>query len=76
MLFSKKRPQSAPSARWDPNTQTPAIRCSICTGEQVAGFIRREDGHFVAVQLITCDQDLDDFRAAYGLGDRTIRKIY
>ena len=76
MLFNKRRTQSAPAARWDPNLQTPAIRCSICTGEQVAGFISREDGHFIAVQLINSERDLDEFRMTYGLGDRTIRKIY
>ncbi len=73
MLFQKK---STPTAHWDPETQTPAIRCSICTGEQVAGFIRREDGSFVGVQLIQSPKDLQDFREMYGLGDQAIRKIY
>ena len=34
MFFSKKKP----SASYDPAVQRPALRCSICTGEQVAGF--------------------------------------
>ena len=41
MFFSKKKP----SASYDPAVQRPALRCSICTGEQVAGFVH-PDGHF------------------------------
>ena len=67
MLFSKKRPQSAPSARWDPNTQTPAIRCSICTGEQVAGFRDRETGKFTEAALLRTPSDLEAFREKYGI---------
>ena len=50
MFFSRKKPAHS----YDPATQQPALRCSICTGEQVAGFIS-PDGHFEDVQLIrTC----------------------
>ena len=41
MFFSRKKPARS----YDPATQQPALRCSICTGEQVAGFIS-PDGHF------------------------------
>ena len=54
MFFSKKKP----SASYDPAVQRPALRCSICTGEQVAGFIS-PDGHFEDVQLIRTPQELD-----------------
>lgn len=37
MFFSRKKPARS----YDPATQQPALRCSICTGEQVAGFISR-----------------------------------
>ena len=47
MFFSKKKPPAA----YDPAVQRPALRCSICTGEQVAGFVH-PDGHFEDVQLI------------------------
>ena len=33
MFFSRKKPARS----YDPATQQPALRCSICTGEQVAG---------------------------------------
>ena len=35
MFFSRKKPARS----YDPATQQPALRCSICTGEQVPGFI-------------------------------------
>ena len=47
MFFSRKKA----TISYDPAVQRPALRCSICTGEQVAGFIHA-DGHFEEVQLI------------------------
>lgn len=53
----------------------PVIRCSICTGEQVAGFQRIDDGGFEEVMLIRSEADLRAFREQYGItGD--IEKIY
>ena len=37
MFFKRRQPHST----YDPAAQRPALRCSICTGEQVAGFRRR-----------------------------------
>ena len=62
MFFSKKKP----SAAYDPAVQRPALRCSICTGEQVAGFVH-PDGHFEDVQLIRTPQELAAFRTRYGI---------
>ena len=52
----------------------PVIRCSICTGEQVAGF-RRADGRFEEVMLLRSPADLEAFRAQYGIRGE-IEKIY
>ena len=55
--------------------KTPVIRCSICTGEQVAGFRRKIDGSFEEVMLIRNEQELRQFKDLYGIvGD--IEKIY
>ena len=71
-MFGKKK--MSPS--YDPTAQKPVLRCSICTGEQVAGFIS-PDGHFEDVQLIRTPQELDAFRAQYGIpADCPIEKIY
>lgn len=50
------------------------IRCSICTGEQVAGFRSKEDGSFVGVMVIQSEKDFESFKRVYGLDD--VRKIY
>ena len=61
--------------RYDETVKTPVIRASICTGEQVAGFIRKEDGTFEEIMLIRDVADLQFFRDQYGIaGD--ITKIY
>ena len=65
-LFSRK---SAPTPvyDYDPEKEKPIIRASICNGEQVAGFKDRETGEFHEVMLIRNDQDLAEFKQAYGL---------
>lgn len=52
---------------FDPETQRAVIRCSICTGEKVAGFKNLTDGHFTEVMLIDDVQDEKRFQKIYGL---------
>lgn len=60
---------------YDPEKQRPVIHCSICNGEQVAGFKDLETGHFEEIALIRSEADLDGFRKEYGItGD--IEKEY
>ena len=54
---------------------TPVIRCSICTGEQVAGFRNGQTGRFEEVMLIRSPADLDEFKEKYGISGE-IEKIY
>ncbi len=73
MFFSRKKPARS----YDPATQQPALRCSICTGEQVAGFVDNATGHFAEVQLIRSPGDLEAFRRRYGIpSDYVLEKIY
>ena len=58
--FSKHEKQ------YDSNYEEPVIRCSICTGEQVAGFLNLS---------IRTSQDLENFQNEYGITG-TIKKIY
>lgn len=53
--------------RFDPETQYAVIRSSICTGEKVAGFKNRKDGHFTEVMLIRDSEDEMRFKEIYGL---------
>ena len=71
-LFRKKE---MPVMSYDRETQEPALRCSICTGEQVAGFRDRTSGRFEEVALIRTEADLEEFRRRYGI-DGEIPKFY
>ena len=50
---------------FNPETQYAVIRSSICTGEKVAGFKDKKDGHFTEVMLIRSPEDLREFKEAY-----------
>ena len=50
---------------FDPSRQTAVIRSSICTGEKVAGFKDKTDGHFTEVMLIRSKQDEQTFKETY-----------
>ena len=71
--FSKKK--KAVLTAYAPARQRPALRCSICTGEQVAGFKNLSDGKFEEVMLIRNESDLQAFREQYGITE-DIEKIY
>ena len=73
MFHKKKKP--IPLKHYDSAFKSPAIRCSICTGEQVAGFKNLSDGKFEEVMLIRNEADLQAFREQYGIAGN-IEKIY
>lgn len=72
-LFRKKEEKK--TASYDRTQMKPAIRCSICTGEQVAGFRRLADGSFEEVMLLRTPGDLQAFRDSYGISEE-IEKFY
>lgn len=72
MMFKKKKPQ--PVKTFDPDRFTPVLRCSICTGEQTAGFRDKMTGTFHDIMLIRDDRDLEKFKALYGVTD--LKKEY
>lgn len=55
------------SVPYDPVKQRAVLKCSICNGEQVAGFKDKETGHFTEVAFIKNDKELDAFMEFYGL---------
>ena len=59
---------------YDRENLRPLLRCSICTGEQVAGFKNRHTGKFEEVMLIRNQKDLDLFMEMYGID--TVTKEY
>ena len=52
---------------YDKEEVKPAIRCSICTGEQVAGFQDLKTGKFLEIQLLRRAEDLEQFKKEYGI---------
>jgi len=54
----------------------PVIRCSICTGEQVAGFKNRKTGKFLECFAINSGRDLKAFCKEYGIDETDILKEY
>ncbi len=72
-MFGRKKKTEIKS--YDHEKEEPVIKCSICFGEQVAGFRNRETGHFSEVMLIRTPAELEQFKETYGIsGD--IEKIY
>ena len=70
MFFSKKVKE------YDKENLRPVIMCSICTGEQTAGFKNIHNGKFTGVMLITSPKDLDTFAKMYGISKDEIPKDY
>ena len=69
------RKRNMPVYGYDREKKEPVLRCSICTGEQVAGFWDLDARRFEEVMLIRDDADLREFRGMYGIAGE-IRKIY
>lgn len=59
---------------FDPDKQSAVIKCSICNGEQVAGFKSKEDGRFTEVMVIRDAKDLETFQETYKITE--IKKEY
>lgn len=59
---------------YDKENLIPVLKCSICTGEQVAGFQNKHTGKFDDVMLIQNEKDLNTFKEIYDI--QIITKIY
>lgn len=68
-IFRKKNDNLTNNIPYDPDTQYPVIRSSICTGEKVAGFKSKTGGGFTEVMLIRNNEDLYKFKKMYGLDE-------
>ena len=65
--FGKHPAGGFETVAFDPDKQYAVIRSSICTGEKVAGFKDKSDGHFYEVMLIRTPKDLEEFKETYGV---------
>jgi hypothetical protein len=69
-MFKKKHNK----VEYDKIGKEAVLKCSICNGEQVAGFKDLENGHFDEIMLIRNATDLDAFMEMYEVS--TITKEY
>ena len=70
-LMPRRKKSLRDAIPYDPETQIPVIHASICTGERVAGFKNRSDGHFTEVMLIRTAEDEQTFMETYGIDSLT-----
>ena len=63
-LFKKTRPASV---SYDPETQEPVIRKSICTGEMTAGFLDRNTGAFQDLMRLDGEAAVREFCKNVGI---------
>ncbi len=68
-MFRRKKDNLKNIIEFDPDKQYAVIRSSICTGEKVAGFKNKDDGHFTEVMLIKSPSDEKIFRDTFNLTD-------
>ncbi|MCX4271435.1 MAG: aspartate dehydrogenase [Acetatifactor sp.] len=52
-----------------PKNHRPILRCSICTGEQVAGYTNLRTGKFEEAMLVRDDRELREFMERYGISE-------
>lgn len=65
-MFRKKKAKISP-IEFNKETQKAVLKCSICTGEQIACFKDIKTGHLTEVMLIKTAADLDEFCRMYDL---------
>lgn len=54
---------------FDPETQIPVIRSSVCTGEKVAGFRDKNTGKFIEAAVIRSEAEKKRFMEIYGIDE-------
>lgn len=54
---------------YDRENLKPILKCSICTGEKVAGFKNIHNGRFEEVMVIRNEQELEAFKSKYGIDE-------
>ena len=68
-LFKRRKPD----IQFDPRTQIPAVRRSICTGEMTVGFIDKATGKFTDLMCVD-RKGLEAFMR--DIGAKEIKTIY
>lgn len=72
VMFWKKNPVK--QEEYDKENWKPILKCSICNGEQVAGFKNIHTGEFKEEAFISDNSELEAFKQKYGITE--IKKEY
>ena len=70
-MFGRKRIQQID---YDRENWKPVLKCSICNGEQVAGFRDPVSGRFEELMLLRDDRDFQEFLLRYQVEESEIRR--
>lgn len=71
-MFGKRKKSAV--IPYDKSGKIPVIRCSICTGEQVAGFKDPVSGKFEELMLLRSGSDLSEFLQRYQVEESEIKR--
>ena len=74
MIFGRRK--KAAVSTYGKNGKVPIIRCSICTGAQVAGFKGPVSGRFEELMLLRDDKDLAEALQRYQVEEREIKRAW
>ena len=66
---AKRSQKGIQKMTYDKERERPILKCSICNGEQVAGFKDIRTGKFEEIALIRNPRELDEFMKAYGIDE-------
>ena len=72
-MFQRRKKKSVP---FDKTGKLPALRSSICTGEQVAGFKDETTGKFTEVMLIRSQADFAEFLRQYDVREEEVVQVW
>ena len=72
-IFRRKK-GATPIIEYNPDIHKAVLKCSICNGEQVAGFKNMNTGEFHEISLIKNESELQMFLKRYKIAE--IRKEY
>ncbi len=68
-MFWKKQGKPEKQLDYDRENWRPGLKCSICNGEQVAGFKNIRTGEFKEESFIRSDEELEAFKRRYGISE-------
>lgn len=72
-MFGRRKPgrRQTEQADYDRENWKPVLKCSICNGEQVAGFKNIHTGEFREESFIRDASELEAFKKKYGITEMT-----